>query len=226
MTDLEHVDADDLKSHGKFKTATNVEAAAGFLSSVALAKFTTEDVWDVFLSYRVNSDKDLVKELYWMLRGKEVRVQGKTRKLRVFWDIECLKSGEKWEDGFCKAICKSAVIVPVMSERALTTDAKVSWNKLEERSPCDNVLLEFQLALALVDIHQYQTHPVAVPVSLAPSVRSAVVDADLLSVRTSLSLCILSYPASGAVRCCRVLIGPVARETFIACDIAFDGRPK
>ena len=36
-----------------------------------------EDVWDVFISYRVNSDKELVKELYWMLRDKDVRVQGK-----------------------------------------------------------------------------------------------------------------------------------------------------
>ena len=74
--------------------------------------------WDIFLSYRVDADAELVKELYWRLRGTDVTVNGKTHRLRVFWDHECLKPGERWEDGFAKAICSTAVVVVVMSRHA------------------------------------------------------------------------------------------------------------
>ena len=49
--------------------------------------------WDVFISYRVDADANVVKELYWQLVSTEVTVDGKTRKLNVFWDKKCLKDG-------------------------------------------------------------------------------------------------------------------------------------
>ena len=60
-------------------------------------------------------------------------------------NTECLKNGEKWEDGFCDALCNSSVFVPVISKG---THAKI--DKLRKHSECDNVLLEYDLALELV----------------------------------------------------------------------------
>ncbi len=105
----------------------------------------SEDLWDIFLSYRVNTDQKLVQDLYWRLVGTDVVVNGKSRKIRPFWDVECLRSGENWEVGFCNAICRSTVIVVVMSRNALA-----SVEHLEPHSACDNVILEYALAHALV----------------------------------------------------------------------------
>ena len=43
----------------------------------------------------------------------QITTNGKARPLRVFWDMKCLKTGEEWEKGFIKAICSSALVVPV-----------------------------------------------------------------------------------------------------------------
>ncbi len=77
-----------------------------------------------------------------------VVVNGKSRKMRPFWDAECLRSGESWEVGFCNAICRSSLIVAVMSRNALA-----NVEHLEPHSACDNVILEYALALALVIWH-------------------------------------------------------------------------
>lgn len=106
---------------------------------------TIVDEWDVFISYRVNSDQKLAQDLYWRLVGTDIVVDGRARKLRVFWDQECLLSGESWEIGFSRAICRSTVIVLVLSRKAFT-----SIGTLTHESPCDNVILEFDLALELV----------------------------------------------------------------------------
>jgi hypothetical protein len=44
------------------------------------------DEWDVFISYRVNSDAKLAEQLYWQLSSTEIADQVSTRRLRVFWD--------------------------------------------------------------------------------------------------------------------------------------------
>ena len=43
------------------------------------------DVWDIFLSYRVATDKKLVQDIFWRLRALDVVIDGKQRKLNVFW---------------------------------------------------------------------------------------------------------------------------------------------
>ena len=88
----------------------------------------------VFLSYRVDPDQPLVEALYRHL----VRLG-----VRVWWDVECLKPGQLWEDGFADGLFGARVFVPILSKAALANFAQ-----LDAGSSCDNVLLEFALALA------------------------------------------------------------------------------
>jgi hypothetical protein len=115
------------------------------------------DQYDVFLSYRVAADAKLVEELWWRLSGFDVVVDGKTRKLRVFWDRKCLLPGESWEACFSRALCSSTLVVTILSRNALS-----SVEELTPDSPCDNVLLEFELALALADIKGISLFPLFV----------------------------------------------------------------
>jgi hypothetical protein len=104
-----------------------------------------DNEWDVFLSYRVSSDQKLVQDIYWRLVAQDVVVGGKTRKMKPFWDAECLKPGESWEEGFKNAIIRTTLIVPVFSRKAFA-----NIPELTPDSACDNVILEYELALAMV----------------------------------------------------------------------------
>lgn len=127
---------------------SNTIKAVSILRSGAVAQ---DRRWDVFLSYRVAADEDLVKEIYWRLCHRTVPVQGgKERKLRVFWDRECLKPGERWEDGFASAICSCHMVVLVMSRGTFAMDGeRYNVAQLTAESECDNVVLEYNLALEL-----------------------------------------------------------------------------
>jgi serine/threonine protein kinase len=92
--------------------------------------------WDVFISYRVDADAAVVAKLYTALIACG---------LRVFLDSKCLKDGEPWESGFVDALCKSHCFVPILSRAAL----KIRFEGLSDSSPCDNVLLEYRLAIEL-----------------------------------------------------------------------------
>ena len=87
----------------------------------------------IFLSYRVATDQQLVGDLF----NRLIEL-----KLSVWWDVKCLKKGQPWEDGFADGLFRSAVFVPILSKGALANFAK-----LEADSSCDNVLLEYVLAL-------------------------------------------------------------------------------
>ena len=89
----------------------------------------------LFLSYRVASDAPLVEALY-----TELQRLG----LRVWWDKQCLKPGQPWEDGFCDGLFAARIFVPVLSREGLA-----SFAELSAESPCDNVLLEHVLALEM-----------------------------------------------------------------------------
>jgi hypothetical protein len=62
----------------------------------------------------------------------------------VWWDKRCLESGKDWEEGFCAGLVQSRFFVPVMSPAALKDTPE-----LVEDSPCDNVILEYKLAMEL-----------------------------------------------------------------------------
>jgi hypothetical protein len=90
----------------------------------------------LFIGYRVASDADLVERLYDKLVSKGVP---------VWWDKKCLLPGRPWEEGFVDGLNRADVFVPVMSKKALA-----EFSNLTPNSPCDNVLLEHQLALELM----------------------------------------------------------------------------
>ena len=70
-----------------------------FLTGVSGSRLPgSEPKWDVFLSYRVDSDSDHVEELY----------DAHTEKgLMVWWDKKCLLPGQNWEVGFCSGLVSS-----------------------------------------------------------------------------------------------------------------------
>ena len=94
--------------------------------------------FDVFLSYRVSADGALARVLY----DRLTRDCG----LRVWFDERCLEAGRPWEEGFCRGLVKSRVFVPVLSRGAIR-----GFEALTACSPRDNVLLEWRLALELVE---------------------------------------------------------------------------
>ena len=89
----------------------------------------------LFLSYRVDADGDLVERMFDKLRALNVD---------VWWDKACLKPGEPWEAGFADGLLGSDVFVPFLSRAALAP-----FSKLKAGSRCDNVFLEYRLALEL-----------------------------------------------------------------------------
>ena len=95
-----------------------------------------EPAYDVFLSYRVWCDAIYVDRIYDLLIAKG---------LKVWWDKKCLAAGVPWEDGFCDGLVNSRSFVCIISEAAVSE----SFSSLTETSPCDNVLLEHQLAIEL-----------------------------------------------------------------------------
>jgi hypothetical protein len=91
--------------------------------------------YDIFLSYRVGSDAELVDRLHDKLVAAG---------LRVWFDKKCLVGGKKWQEGFLEGLSMSAVFVPVLSVPGLA-----SMSKLRHDSRVDNWLAEWRLALEL-----------------------------------------------------------------------------
>ena len=114
-----------------------------FLTGVAGSRLQgSEPKWDVFLSYRVDSDSGHVEELYNALLE---------RGLKPWWDRKCLLPGQNWEEGFCSGLVSSRCLVCLLSRGAIKNPAK-DWQNIEKLtadSKCDNVLLEWRLALEL-----------------------------------------------------------------------------
>ena len=107
-----------------------------FFSGKKVARMIGEKAeYDVFLSYREKCDFHTCKLIYDLLIKKG---------LRVWWDKKCLLGGEDWEEGFCEGLIKSRAFVPLLSRAGLHT-----FEGLAETSQCDNVLLEYRLALEL-----------------------------------------------------------------------------
>ena len=88
----------------------------------------------IFLSYRVETDSELVEALYARLRGHG---------LRVWFDKKELQTGQKWEAGFVDGLFDSQIFVPVLSAAGLEHFAKLR----ADTDKCDNVLLEQSMAL-------------------------------------------------------------------------------
>jgi len=97
--------------------------------------------WDAMISYRHNEqDSAIVGNLFDCLSAKDL----KGRPLRIFQDAKRLKGGSDFVTEFLEAICRSTVIVPIVSLAAL---AKMCT--LTAESEVDWVLLEWVLAIYL-----------------------------------------------------------------------------
>ena len=100
--------------------------------------------YDVFLSYRPDSDMANVEALYELLTANH---------LLVWYDKKCMHPGEKWEEKFFEGLSKSSVFVPVISREAINNphNDKNNFAKLVSNSACDNVFLGYRIALELTE---------------------------------------------------------------------------
>ena len=110
-----------------------------FFTGHTAGRLPGEDAeYHVFLSYRVGPDSRHVELLHDALVA---------RGLKVWWDKKCLLDGVNWEAGFCAGLVKSKCFVPLLSRNAI----KARFEALTGDSMCDNVLLEYRLAIELAD---------------------------------------------------------------------------
>ena len=100
--------------------------------------------WDVYLSYRADSDSGHAEELYDHLVGKG---------LSIWYDRRSLEPGQSWEEGFCAGLMSSRCMVCLLSRGAINSplNDQQNFEKLYEYSGCDNLLLEWRLGLELID---------------------------------------------------------------------------
>ena len=110
--------------------------------------------YDIFLSYRWSGyDSPFSDKLFDIMEGSEVSGD----KLVVFQDTKRLRTGDQFDFAFMKAMSLSRVVVPLVSWAAVKR-----MMFLKEDSPCDNVLLEWSLALLLVERTGLKVHPIII----------------------------------------------------------------
>lgn len=111
-----------------------------FLSSAAcVGRLSGDDPakYDVFLSYRDDSDLKIATDLYDLL----IR-----NRLDVFLDKICILPGTDWQREFLNGIVDCRIFVPILSKKGI----KSRFEGLEEEtSKIDNVFLEHRMALEL-----------------------------------------------------------------------------
>jgi serine/threonine protein kinase len=119
------------------------------------------DLWfHVFFSYRVNLEQDLLPSLYAGLVNRTVTEKGADCRVRVYWDAKCIKMGNNWREDFLSGLEHSLMFVPVITPLVLQ-DAIKSCPTAASDGWCDNVLLEWVLALILL---QQQKIKLVVPI--------------------------------------------------------------
>lgn len=103
--------------------------------------------YDVFISYRVDSDINLAGELYHRLSGKC---------LKVWWDRKSPEPGQPFEEGLCRGVFGSATMVCILSREAINSarEDRRNISKLTSSSSCDWILLEWRLAAELFQVGQ------------------------------------------------------------------------
>jgi len=106
---------------------------------------------DVFLSYRVVTEKKVADKLALLLDGFN-KTNGS--KVRTFLDSNCLLDGSNWEKNFLSALHHSTLIVLIISEAGLdlSSASNSEFTKIQRADhEQDNCLLEYEYAL---DLHE------------------------------------------------------------------------
>jgi hypothetical protein len=102
--------------------------------------------YDVFISYRVQSDAPLARRLFDALSLVEKASEdysGEKRRLRIYLDQVRLVDGHRWDLGFLEGLSNSLVVMPIVSTGALRSMLGAS------ETVVDNVLLEWLMTLEL-----------------------------------------------------------------------------
>jgi serine/threonine protein kinase len=105
--------------------------------------------FDVYLSHRGAPDTQdyvLAAELYRQLQQKH--------KLKVFWAPLCMADECAWRDEFSGALVNASIFVPIVSRSSLSHPLNPRFNvkNLEQDSICDDLVLEYRLAVELRDM--------------------------------------------------------------------------
>jgi serine/threonine protein kinase len=115
-----------------------------FISKKKISRFVGEEAeYDVFISYRVNSDCHHAEQLY----------NGLTKRgLKVWWDKVSLEPGVPWKEGFCDGLSNAKTFVCLLSRNAINHSENFNQNfgMLSEDSDVDNMYLEIRLATEFV----------------------------------------------------------------------------
>jgi hypothetical protein len=114
-----------------------------FITNAALTRQVVET--NVFISYRVASDFKHAEAVYNKLTAAGIT---------VWWDRKGLEVGEDWEEGFVEGLTSSTIFLCLMSQNALfdKNNSRQRIDLLEAGSYCDNVLLEWRIALELKEM--------------------------------------------------------------------------
>ena len=101
--------------------------------------------YSCFLCYRVSSDRCVAELLF-----EKLRRVGYT----PFLDAHCLPRAERWSKNIRRALARSRVFLPLISAAGLAQVKEVDRDHSK-----DNVLLEYQIALGLMDMDRSDTTP-------------------------------------------------------------------
>jgi hypothetical protein len=82
--------------------------------------------------------------------------------VKVWLDVKDLEVGQTFEQGFVRGLMSCDIFVPVLSKEALEP-----FEQLSADSPCDNVLLEYRMALELKDLPDGRVSSI-LPVMVGP----------------------------------------------------------
>jgi hypothetical protein len=122
------------------------QAAAGMppIPSIMPAVVSADEKFDVYLSYRWGEhDSAMADGLFDAISTTEVQ---DGRKMAVWQDKRCLLDGERFDFGSMRAMANSRVVAPLVS-----WDALKRMTTLTQTSSCDNVLMDWTMALELND---------------------------------------------------------------------------
>ena len=124
-------------------TVSLVNGLSWLVASVLLNLTMLSDVlalhkrvsWDLFISYRVRTEKDLAERLHDKLCAE---------RLLVWLDAKKIDAGDDWRIAFVDGLFGSRIFTPLLSRKGLS-----SMRTLKADSPCDNLLLEYRIAIEL-----------------------------------------------------------------------------
>lgn len=105
----------------------------------------------IFINYRVWCGHHLSQKIFWCLEGEKL---GNGQPLSAFLDHYCLNEGEDWQNGFLNGLNYASLLVLLVQEDLLDN---IKHNSTKWQ---DNVLLEYEAALAKKELGEAMIYPV------------------------------------------------------------------